>query len=175
MERTGIIRTQTSTHVPWAPPHVLNLGVSRILTVVLLLGHLVTLLGLCWARPEWAPWTLALLLPVFAASLYRGLMHHALRRAPGAVRRVELRRDGRVILQCRDGSRHGARVLDSSTVHPWAIVLNLRHANGVKRPTWPRNVIALRDACDPGEFRRLRVWLRWGHRGGPDHDGGAEP
>jgi toxin CptA len=41
---------------------------------------------------------------------------------------------------------------------PWLTVLNLKLPG--KRLV--RHVILLPDALDENEFRRLRVWLRWG-------------
>jgi len=168
-----IIRTQTP--VPLAPPHHLDLGASRTLALLLIGGHVVIMLALPWARPEWASWLAVMAYPMLLLSLYRGLAHHALRQAAGAVVGIEVRSDGTVVLQSRHGGRRSARILDSSTVHPWVVVLNLRDVTGAKGPSWPRHVIVPRDACEPEGFRRLRVWLRWGRAAATEPTDDQEP
>lgn len=64
---------------------------------------------------------------------------------------------GELFVQHGDEWRE-AEVLSSSLVLPYLTVLNLKLSNGRK----PFHVVLLPDSVDAENFRRLRVWLKWG-------------
>lgn len=49
-------------------------------------------------------------------------------------------------------------ILDTSFVTPWLTVLHLK----LSQKRLPVYVVLLPDMLGPDEFRRLRVWLKWG-------------
>ena len=63
---------------------------------------------------------------------------------------------GEFSVQQRGGEWLVASVLVSSFVMPWLTILQLKIAD--KR----EYLVLLPDALDADDFRRLRVWLRWG-------------
>jgi toxin CptA len=97
------------------------------------------------------------LLCLGVVSLIWSIGWHAWRRFPRAPVSLRIGGDGFLFLGLRNGSEAEAKVLDSSFVHPWITILNLRLAGG----RWSRNVILLPECVDAEAFRRLRVWLRW--------------
>lgn len=94
---------------------------------------------------------------LIAASLYRELNRHALRRSQSAVVMFELQsEDGACTLQ-RRGSPHAeeARLLDQ-WVYPRLTLLVVRLA----QHRWPVSVVVPADAVERDSFRRLRMQLR---------------
>lgn len=90
--------------------------------------------------------------------------------APPSGTSLTLEGDEAVLLKS-GGQPFAGRVLPSSAVSPFLIVLNIA-PKGVRRA---RSVIILPDSLDAESFRQLRVQLRWGmqHRGAayPAHPG----
>lgn len=101
-----------------------------------------------------------------AIPLVSGLIAHgagqvlrvALLRAGDSVVELKAGHPGDLPFRTRNGEWHDAQLLGSSYVSPQLTVLNLKltGARGV------RHAVIAADAVDPEEFRRLRVWLRWG-------------
>ena len=91
------------------------------------------------------------------ASAALTISRQALRRGIHAVQALEF--SDRETLQVRtgDGVWHDACLLGSSTVGTGLTVLNLRLEG---RAT--RHVVITGDGINSDDFRRLRVWLRWG-------------
>jgi toxin CptA len=64
---------------------------------------------------------------------------------------------GELLLQ-QDGDWLEVKVLASSLVLPYLTVLNLK----LPGRRWPLNIVLLPDSLDAQDYRKLRVWLRWG-------------
>lgn len=91
------------------------------------------------------------------ASAYRSISRQALRRGSHAVNALEFSDRETVRIRTGNGVWHAASVLGSSTVGAGLTVLNLR-VDG--RTT--QHVVITADGIDREDFRRLRIWLRWG-------------
>jgi toxin CptA len=142
------------------PIHV-DLRTSRALAALLGAGCLVACaLVVILPLPVWLA-SLAILAGVLATS--RALMLHALLLRPSSVVRIEVTASGEMRCTMRSGEMVAATVLGSSTVMPWLTVLNLE----LPGKRLARHAILLPDAVEADEFRRLRVWLRWGSQAFP--------
>ena len=131
-------------------PIEISLHTSRQLARILLAAHLLALL-IAWALP--LNWLLksgsSLLLLASLAMLKKYLMQ------PNIVAlRVNIK--GEFSVQRRGGEWLEVSVLGSSFVMPWLTILHLKIAD--KR----EYLVLLPDNLDADDFRRLRVWLRWG-------------
>lgn len=91
-------------------------------------------------------------------SMTHSYWHYILRRSRHAVRGLSITRDGLKIETCRD-DWIPVETLGSSFVSPWLTVLNLK----LPDRRLATHVVLLPDMLGPDEFRRLRVWLKWGH------------
>jgi toxin CptA len=132
-----------------------RLAPSRRLAWLLGVSHAGALL-LSWITA--VEWWLSLVLSLAAlGSLRHALRYQALRSAPGALIGLELRPDGSAAVQDQRGCWREARLLRSSFVSPWLTILNLTLAGARLR----RSVLVAPDSLQAGEFRRVRVWLRW--------------
>ncbi len=137
----------------------LSLRRSVYLAWLLVMAH-AGAVALLWplALPLWVKAAIGL---AVIASLVFFLGHAALLRTPQAVIAVEIKEDGSITLQTRRGEWHECRLSGDSYVSPWLTLLVLRQENRLT----PRYVAIMPDNVDAGDFRRLRVWLRWaGHR-----------
>lgn len=92
------------------------------------------------------------------ASLAYGGWHHFLRRSHHAVVGLKILREGMKV-ETRSGSWTTANILATSFVSPWLTVLNLK----LPQQRLPTHVVLLPDMLSRDEFRRLRVWLKWGN------------
>ncbi len=70
---------------------------------------------------------------------------------------IEIGSDNQLSVQTRRGEWSECEVLGSTYVTPYLTVLNLRHSDGGAT----RRIVVLPDSIDAGDFRKLRVWLRW--------------
>ena len=94
-----------------------------------------------------------------AAGIVLALVWHvpaALQRGKRAVQALELGAEGKI--RWRDGSAqwHDARILPSTYVSGWLVVMNLGEDAGRAR-----SLVLLPDSAGAEDLRRLRVWLRW--------------
>jgi toxin CptA len=129
---------------------------SRQLALLLALAHVVAA-----AVPLTLPltvWAKGLLLLAIAASLGRSLWGPALLRAADAVVAVEIGEGGAASYQTRRGDWHHAALLDTSFVAAGLTVLNFR----IQGSWIARHIVIMPDSVAKDDFRRLRVWLRWG-------------
>lgn len=123
-----------------------------IVTHVVIAGLLMLL-----ELPLWVRIALILLLLVNAGwSVHR----HALRRGRHAITALAFSDRETIRLSMRDGGSHDGRVLGSSTVGTGLTLLNI----AVDGRRLPVHVVLLGDSLASDDFRRLRVWLRWGPR-----------
>ncbi len=132
-----------------------HLKPSLQLTVILSVAHfLVTFL--LW--PLTLPMSVKLLGIVFlAASLVFYLRHYALLISPESIVAFELSEAMHCTLETRDGQHLACVILGSTFVAPYLVVLNLKPQNKFLGCS----VVILPDSIDGGEFRQLRVLLRW--------------
>jgi toxin CptA len=145
----------------------IRLEPSRRLTAALGLAHLglaLALLPLPWP----AGWRVAGMAVVLAGAV-PGIVMHARRRSRSAVVRLEVRPDGAIRLQHRDGRQSDGVVHGDSIVTPWLTVIGVT-VPGRWRSTY---VVVVPDAIDAEDFRRLRVRLRWPPSQGSDPADGA--
>jgi toxin CptA len=139
----------------------LRLRPSRLLAAILGSAHAVAGAGL-WLAPLPPACALAGSLALLA-HLAWVLRRHALRRGAGALVELELVDDGAVFVSRRDGLRSVYRIAGSTFVSAPLVVLNLRP----EAERWTRCVLIAADSVDADRFRRLRVWLAWRWRDGP--------
>jgi len=136
----------------------LTLRPSRRLATILIVAHATTGgLLLAMSLPSWVTVAVSVMLLVSAAcSVYR----YALLRGPAGITTLVFSDREAIRLTLRDGSTHDGHVLGSSTVGITLTILNIALAG--KR--LPVHVVLLGDSLAAEDFRRLRVWLRWGPR-----------
>lgn len=141
------------------PPRLplITIGPSRRLALILGGAHLGVLAVL--AVLPIALWMQVCGAALLLLSAVLTIAHHALRRG-GAVTALEFSDREQVRVQMHDAAWHAGRVLGTSTVGTMLTVLNIRL--DVRR--WPVHVLILGDSMDAEDYRRLRVWLRWGPR-----------
>ena len=124
---------------------------SRFLDGALLLILLLTIgLLMLW------PVALAIRAPCLLAALLAGWL--AYRQLSPCLAAIRLERDGRIgIAVFGQDQFRPVGVLPGATVHPWLTVLRLQEEQG------KRYVLLLcGDMLTADDFRRLRVFLRWG-------------
>jgi toxin CptA len=92
-----------------------------------------------------------------AVSLIFFMARDAALHAPGSIVALELKENGDIACQTRNGDWADCELLGSTFVSPQMTVVNLR-PRGWRRS---RAVILVPDNVDPRDFRKLRVWLRW--------------
>jgi len=92
-----------------------------------------------------------------AVSLIYFMARDAALHASRSIVALELREEGGIACQTRNGAWLECELLGSSYVAPGMTIINLR-ARG-----WMgyRRVILVPDNVDVEDFRRLRTWLRW--------------
>ncbi len=136
----------------------LTLRPSRRLAAILILAHAATG-GLLLALPLPSWLTAAASLMLLASAVWC-VHRYAMLRGPGAITALAFSDRETIRLTLRDGSTHTGHVLGSSTVGTTLAILNIALAG--KR--LPVHVVLLGDSLAAEDFRRLRVWLRWGPR-----------
>ncbi len=137
---------------------ILLLQPSRRLAAVLIAAHVaVAGLLLLLPLPAWALPGMALLL---TANAVHAVAHHALRRGLRAVTALDFSDREQVHVGFRDGSWRTGRILGTTTVGVALTVLNI----ALDDRRLPVHVIVANDSLGADDFRRLRVWLRWGPR-----------
>lgn len=165
LKRTAL-KPQHQGSLPRKPrtvrPITLKLGASWYLALLLcaiMLMALGSVLTLAWFMP--VPWWW--LLAVMTASLvlllgWQALRQHAWRQSDDAVVLLALDSAGHYHLTLRDGRQMAVRLQGDSVVFARLSLLNFRVEQGQGKMT----CLIVPDAVDADEFRRLRVWLRWG-------------
>lgn len=136
----------------------LTLRPSRRLATILIVAHAATA-GLLLALPL-PSWLAAAASVMLLTSAVCSVHRYALLRSPGAITALAFSDREALRLTLRDGSTHAGHVLGSSTVGTTLTILNIALAG--KR--LPVHVLLLGDSLAAEDFRRLRVWLRWGPR-----------
>lgn len=140
---------------PYLP--VIELLPSRRLAWLLGAAHLGALLLLATLPVAW--WAIAVAAVLLVMSAVLTISRHALRRGVQAATALEFTDRERLKVRTGNGAWHDGRLLGTSTVGPGLAVLNIR-LDG--RGTL--HVVIAGDGVEADDFRRLRVWLRWGPR-----------
>lgn len=102
------------------------------------------------------PWIGFALWAVLLLATCQHVARDVLRVLPDAVVLLEVDADGCLRVVCRNGEVLAAEVLGDSVVGAWLTILNLKVAG--RR----RTVLLAGDGVAVEDYRRLRVWLRWG-------------
>lgn len=137
-------------------PLAVPLRPSRLLGLVLA-GASLGACGLILLLPV-AVWQQAVVVAAIVAGVGHAFWRHVWLRAPQSVNALEVNAKGELHCRTSAGDWQPARVLGSSTVTAWLVVLNLKFEG-----RWlARHVVVLPDMADADALRRLRVWLRWG-------------
>ena len=102
-------------------------------------------------------WVMCVLLAAIGAGLVWSLASRAALRGPEAIVALEITAAGQVSFLTRRGSFRPCALLGTSYVSAHLTILNLRPVGA----HLARHVVLLPDNVDPGDFRRLRTWLRW--------------
>lgn len=148
-------------------PHlqIMELRPSRQLAVILGGAHLGVLLVL--AMLPMGGWLQAGAIALLLLSAACTIRRHAWRRGRGAVTALHFTDREQLRIRMHDGGWRAGRVLGSSTVGVLCTVLNIRLADR----RFPLHTVIMSDSIDREDFRRLRVWLRWGpHETADDPD-----
>ena len=132
----------------------------------ILLASLLTLAGLiaCIALTLLPlPVTLLLVLMALVVLMVTvAIRRHALLAHSASIVMLRLHGDGSLEISLNNGNRHAVRVLPDSFAGYQFAVLNLQLEQTTSLWSVRRHLVLLFDHCDPEEFRRLRIWLRWG-------------
>lgn len=135
---------------------IIALRPSRQLAWILGCAHFAVLLVL--ATLPAALWLQAGSAALLLLSSAYTIRRHAWRRGRGAVTALHFTDREQLRVLMRDGTWHAGRVLGSSSVGVACTVLNIHLADH----RLPLHVVITNDSIDAEDFRRLRVWLRWG-------------
>lgn len=139
-----------------SPMPPLTLRPSQKLAVLLVVVH--AAIGFMLSLLPLSSWLRSGVALLLFASAVLAVRRHALLRGPRAITMLAFTDSGQVSIGHRDGSWQTGRILGSSTVGALLTVLNI--AAGGRSV----HVVLLGDSLGADDFRRLRVWLRWGVR-----------
>lgn len=142
--------------IPRFPP--VPLQPSRWLAAILITAH-AAISGLLLMLPLPA-WIVAGAVMLLLASAAHSVYRYALLRGRSAITALAFDDRETIAVGLRDGGWHAGRVLGTSTVGATLTILNIVF-DGRRLPV---PVVLLADSLDANDFRRLRVWLRWGPR-----------
>jgi toxin CptA len=104
-------------------------------------------------------WLKALAILLISLTTIWHMAQNALLLLPKSIIKLELTARAEFFVTQRDGQKIKAEVLTTSFVAWYLVMLNLRLPDG----RLARHVVLMPDMLDGEAFRRLRVWLRWGH------------
>jgi hypothetical protein len=137
-----------------AAPIEVRLGRSARLLFLLIALHAAGVAALAAsALPAWlrlAP------LPLLLWSCVHHARMHALRSVPDAIVALRLGADGALAAALRGGGWVAVSALPGSAILGFVVVLR---AGGPARGR--RTLVVTSDALAPGQWRALRLWLRW--------------
>ncbi len=97
------------------------------------------------------------LVAAVAVAAVRSMRREALRRGPGAVRRLAVGLDGAVAVDFVDGRAASGTLAPGAFVAPRLVVVRWRPAGA----RLSRTLAVPADAAEAGAHRRLRILLRW--------------
>jgi toxin CptA len=103
-------------------------------------------------------WVKLCVLAGIVASLASALWRHAWLKSTDAITAIDIDEQDAIVYR-NDGRVDRAGILGTTYVSPLVTVLNLRVAGRML----PQHVIIVPDNVEREDFRRIRVWLRWGY------------
>jgi toxin CptA len=131
---------------------------SYRLAALLLAAHAAAI-GLLVTLPL-PSWVMLIAAMALLGSMIHSVHRHALLRGRRAITTLAFSDRETIRVSLRDGSSHAGRVLGSSTIGTTLTLLNIA-LDGRRLPV---HAVLLGDSLSADDFRRLRVWLRWGPR-----------
>ena len=146
------------------PAERIEIARSTRLACALGAAHLCALV-VAAVMAQFAPW-LWTLFAVVLMSGFDSLDRHVLMVHAGAALALELTAERECAVRTRGGAWLHGRVMPSSYVLPWLVVLHLE----VPGRLTARKLVLLPDAIAADTHRRLRVRLRWAKYGDDDVD-----
>lgn len=132
---------------------------SRQLLLALLGASLMACVILLCMPLAW--WMQASGVAVIAAGAAYSIARDAYVALPWSWRAIDIDVNGGVAMSRKDGSQVSVNILPASFVASYLTVLHLKQ----KTSSWPRYCVILGDSTDAEQWRKLRVWLRWGMPG----------
>jgi toxin CptA len=130
-------------------------GPSRQLALFIWISHLSALCLIL--LPAFPPWLKLLLPPLILLSLIHTRNTHILRSTASAITAAEWDGEDEWLLFTGHSKKYRARLLGSSYVQPWLMVLNFICIGKSKKRV---SLILMPDSLDADRQRRLRVKLR---------------
>ena len=145
----------TETGGESVPAHRISVRPSVLIAIAVSIVH-VAAAAVLWVVPVPVVVKAAVTLAI-AVSLIYFMARDAGLHAARSIVALELRDDGEIACQTRNGAWLDCELLGSSYASPGMTVINLRPRG------WAgyRRVILVPDNMDAEDFRRLRTWLRW--------------
>jgi hypothetical protein len=137
----------------YAPPLALSLHASVWLGIFYLGVHLIAVIAVLDAGIPWA--IRAVLVVVLGASLAQVWRRHVVRIAPQAVCALRFSGEGKVECNFVGSAPCVGRMADPPFIHPWMVLMRVRTDGGTIH-----RIVMARDAVSPGDFHRVRVYLR---------------
>jgi len=95
---------------------------------------------------------------VIATSTAYFVARDALLVLPWSWQGIDLNGKGELFFFTQDGAKRKARVETTSFVAAYMTLLNIT----LETSRWRRHAVILTDSAHSEEFRKFRVWLRWG-------------
>lgn len=125
------------------------IGISILSIMALMLAHLSLKM------------LVSLTVTVIIATIY-GLLQTVWMLLPWSWVQVDLNHDNNLLLMNKRQQRYAVQLLRTSVNHQWLVVL---HFNASDKRIWFNNTLMLTpwQVTDANQFRRLRVWLKWGN------------
>jgi hypothetical protein len=143
-------------------PIHLKLRPSTLLTSLLILAGLIACIALTLLLLPGPLVSVLIALVVLMVTV--AIRRHALLAHSTSIVMLRLHGDGSLEISLKNGNRHAVRVLPDSFAGYQFAVLNLQLEQTTSLWAVRRHLVLLSDHCDPEEFRRMRVWLRWGRQ-----------
>lgn len=134
----------------------MTLRPSYRLAVILLAAH-AAVAGLLVTLPL-PSWVMLIAAMSLLGSVAHAVPRYALLRSPRAITALTFSDRETMRVSLRDGRSYAGRVLGSSTIGTTLTLLNIA-LDGRRLPV---HAVLLGDSLSTDDFRRLRVWLRWG-------------
>lgn len=130
----------------------ISIGLRRSRLQVIFLGGLALLAApICLV----APWPMSVQGALLVCVLMLAFL--AIRRLSNPIQALLLSKEGRLSVRFRgkDESYFPVTILPGVTVHPWLSVLRMQYEDH------PLTLLITPGCLGAGDFRRLRVWLKW--------------
>jgi toxin CptA len=139
----------------------ISLRPSRVLAAILIVAHGAAIAAV--VAVDMPLWLKLIAAAALILSLFLTVRREALLLTPDAAVALEISADDVLSIQTRRGEWLECEVLGSTYVMSFLSILNLRQTDGGATT----RIVILPDSIAAEDFRKLRVWLRWGRARGP--------